>query len=708
MYRDFVLQGVSEEWFVPIIQGFVDMRVSRLNGIEILFMLISRRSWQRAGTRFHARGLDDDGNVANFVETEQCIRIHDKWYSYVQIRGSVPVFWSQSSVIAGVELTRSKEVNSVAFMKHIDDLIQRYKHVTFVNLLSNSKSHEKLLTNAIECMIYLHKTKYENLLAYSFFDFHAVCKGQKYYKVSMLLSQIQNLLNYYMYYSERRDCPETFQKGVVRTNCLDCLDRTNVAQSRIAWYSLLMQFRSSGISIDFNIDENGSSNPFIQNFNELWAENADILSKQYTGTGSTISSVTRQGNSGLKVWIDQNVKSLGRFYQANIEDSTRQKAFELLLNTKSKAIMTSKAAEMMKRREEDYTNRMNYSLRIITWNIAGRKPPCHLDLSELIIGGQPADIVFGCFQEVVKLNAMNVIQESKNANAINWWRAKIADELSRVTKTRYVMIKEEDLVGCYIVGFAKESVYTGIKNVESDKIKTGFKGKMGNKGSVMVRFDLFDTSVCIWNCHLASGNDQLQARLNQLSDIHSKGFQKEGIGRSARYNIGNHDVKILAGDLNFRIQMSNWEIRSLIQSQQLENLLRYDQLLLAKHHGNPILSSYKECPITFLPTYKYDDDSQIYDTSKKQRTPAWCDRVLYAGDNLIPHIYNRCEYTYSDHRAVYATFSILAKQIDRARYELIEQEVYQELYSECKQTEAPKIMRPVETTTAQEINLLDL
>lgn len=30
--------------------------------------LISRLSWKRAGTRFNSRGVDDDGNTANFVE----------------------------------------------------------------------------------------------------------------------------------------------------------------------------------------------------------------------------------------------------------------------------------------------------------------------------------------------------------------------------------------------------------------------------------------------------------------------------------------------------------------------------------------------------------------------------------------------------------------------------------------------------------------
>jgi hypothetical protein len=47
----------------------------------------------RTGTRFHARGIDDSGNVANFVETEQIIVADNIVFSYTMVRGSVPVFW---------------------------------------------------------------------------------------------------------------------------------------------------------------------------------------------------------------------------------------------------------------------------------------------------------------------------------------------------------------------------------------------------------------------------------------------------------------------------------------------------------------------------------------------------------------------------------------------------------------------------------------
>jgi len=51
------------------------------------------------GTRFYARGIDLDGNVANFVESELISESHnDKTGGIIQIRGSVPGFWNQDQV----------------------------------------------------------------------------------------------------------------------------------------------------------------------------------------------------------------------------------------------------------------------------------------------------------------------------------------------------------------------------------------------------------------------------------------------------------------------------------------------------------------------------------------------------------------------------------------------------------------------------------
>jgi hypothetical protein len=67
---------------------------------KVKLILVSRRRHKRAGTRFNARGIDDEGNVGNFVETEQVMFYNSNTYSFVQLRGSVPIFWKQTGVMA--------------------------------------------------------------------------------------------------------------------------------------------------------------------------------------------------------------------------------------------------------------------------------------------------------------------------------------------------------------------------------------------------------------------------------------------------------------------------------------------------------------------------------------------------------------------------------------------------------------------------------
>jgi hypothetical protein len=73
----------------------VSINTTELNGRKFEFHLISRRSCLNAGTRFYVRGADNEGNVANFVETEQIVSYNDYTCSYVIIRGSMPIYWSQ-------------------------------------------------------------------------------------------------------------------------------------------------------------------------------------------------------------------------------------------------------------------------------------------------------------------------------------------------------------------------------------------------------------------------------------------------------------------------------------------------------------------------------------------------------------------------------------------------------------------------------------
>lgn len=100
-----------------------------------------------AGTRFNARGLDDDGNVANFVESEQILCYKNLIFSFIQIRGSVPIFWQQKTGInAETTVTRTHELTSKVFDKHLQDLTNDYKFVIMINLLQKARQYEDNLT----------------------------------------------------------------------------------------------------------------------------------------------------------------------------------------------------------------------------------------------------------------------------------------------------------------------------------------------------------------------------------------------------------------------------------------------------------------------------------------------------------------------------------------------------------------------------------
>lgn len=116
------------------------------------------------------------------------------------------------------------------------------------------------------------------------------------------------------------------------------------------------------------------------------------------------------------------------------------------------------------------------------------------------------------------------------------------------------------------------------------------------------------------------------------------------------------------GDLNYRIQASRAFIDSHIKTQDWSELYKYDQLA-TERRNNRAFEGFSEAIINFCPTYKYDPGTQNFDTSEKCRSPAWCDRVLYRGEDILPLSYQSYpEYVDSDHKPISCWFSIPIKE----------------------------------------------
>lgn len=316
---------------IPIMDGFVRIqKVSVINDREFTYAFISRRSCSRAGARFHARGADPRGNVANSVEIEQLLGLESILSSFVQIRGSIPLLWQQNA--RGLERKPKIEVppspfHSRAYRGHIAECQAFYGKLILVNLVDKT-GDEQELGFAFETAALLHNIP---TVRYIGFDFHEVCRGMKFENVSRLLADIEEDLHLFGY--ALRDASGKLvmqQSGAVRTNCVDCLDRTNVVQSAIARVMIENQLRHLAVlSASERLDDWTAFQSIFQN---AWADNANLLSQNYTGTDALKTDFTRTGKRNIRGAMSDGLSSVKRFYNQNFQDDKRQDSIEYFLN----------------------------------------------------------------------------------------------------------------------------------------------------------------------------------------------------------------------------------------------------------------------------------------------------------------------------------------------------------------------------------------
>ena len=126
--------------------------------------------------------------------------------------------------------------------------------------------------------------------------------------------------------------------------------------------------------------------------------------------------------------------------------------------------------------------------------------------------------------------------------------------------------------------------------------------------------------------------------------------------------------------------MENGQVRRLISTKDYEKLHQYEELRSLQKE-NEILRDFKEGPLYFDPTYKYNFNSNEYDTSSQPRIPAWCDRVLFEakeGFELSQVLYGRAELRISDHRPVFSLFEAKIRKINEEKLAELEEKLIAE------------------------------
>ncbi|KAL2853399.1 SacI homology domain-containing protein [Aspergillus pseudoustus] len=316
---------------------------------DFLLTLISRRSVKRPGLRYLRRGVDDDGNSANTVETEQILSVPD-WdpsrniYSYLQVRGSIPLYFSQSpySFKPVPVLHRSTETNQFAFERHFRNFSRRYGKIQSVSLVDKHAPEIKLGEQYEKYAQRLNESGGIDgvPLGFEWFDFHNECRGMKFENVSRLVDRLATTLSEYKDTIVNNGTTLQNQKGIVRTNCMDCLDRTGVAQCAFGQWALEHELKEEGIDIDLGGDSS------TRWFNILWADNGDAISKQYSSTAALKGDYTRTRKRDYRGALNDFGLTLSRYYNNIVNDYFSQACMDYLLGNVSTQVFSEFATEL--------------------------------------------------------------------------------------------------------------------------------------------------------------------------------------------------------------------------------------------------------------------------------------------------------------------------------------------------------------------------
>uniref|UniRef100_A0A803JGF3 Inositol polyphosphate-related phosphatase domain-containing protein n=1 Tax=Xenopus tropicalis TaxID=8364 RepID=A0A803JGF3_XENTR len=222
---------------------------------------------------------------------------------------------------------------------------------------------------------------------------------------------------------------------------------------------------------------------------------------------------------------------------------------------------------------------------------------------------------------------------------------------------RYVLLHSAAHGVLYLSLFIRRDLVWFCSEVECATVTTRFFPLIKTKGAVAASFTFFGTSFLFINAHFAAGDSKVKQRIQNYEKIIK--------------DLHRFDEVFWFGDFNFRLSKSRSEVDSILENlpeNDMSSLLQYDQLSEEVTKGS-IFKGFKEGEIHFRPTYRFNIGSDDYDTSKKQRTPSYTDRVMYKSRNQDDiHVlkYGSCSLMrQSDHKPVFGLFEVLIKPGNR-------------------------------------------
>ena len=342
------------DWCLSIVHGYVDQSALSVYWGRVVYVtIIARRSRFFAGARYLKRGANDLGHVANDVETEQIVSemlttsfhapgpllyANPNYTSHVQHRGSIPLHWTQDpsgvSPKPDIHLNVGDPFFSAAAL-HFDNLFQRYGTPIFVLNLIKARERvpreSKLLKEYSTAITYLNQfLPDDKKILYHAWDMSRASKSRDQDVIGSLEAIAEDILPKTGFFQNGNDAESglKLQDGVARTNCIDCLDRTNAAQFVIGKKAFGYQLQALGVIEDPSVQYDSDA---VNLFTHMWHDHGDTIAIQYGGSHlvNTMSTYRK-----INQWTSHSrdmVETFKRFYNNSFMDSQRQDTYNLFL-----------------------------------------------------------------------------------------------------------------------------------------------------------------------------------------------------------------------------------------------------------------------------------------------------------------------------------------------------------------------------------------
>ncbi|XP_015588622.1 inositol polyphosphate 5-phosphatase E isoform X1 [Cephus cinctus] len=254
-----------------------------------------------------------------------------------------------------------------------------------------------------------------------------------------------------------------------------------------------------------------------------------------------------------------------------------------------------------------------------TWNMNGQTPP--KELNDFML---PSDI------ETVP--DMLAIGTQESCSERSEWEAALQETLG----PSHVLLTSTGLGTLHLALFLRRDLIWFCSVPEDSSFSTRPGTAFRTKGAVALALMLFGTSFLFVTAHLTAHQDKVKERVNDIKRIvRNLDLPKDLPTKHKNKDVTqNFDCVFWCGDLNFRLAQPREEVIQWVTGTQFPQEtpinLQKDQLRTTLNEG-AVLRGFEEAPITFPPTYKYDPGTQNFDSSSKQRTPAYTDRILFKG-----------------------------------------------------------------------------